>query len=131
MHSCTYILCSIFVKRQVVNFDYNFVFLLSGIKIIEGPSDVILVPPETVTVFSCNVSHGMLPIWVIDGRVFFRNQEYPTGHVLNGFNLNVTMGINGTEYRCLIILSGTFLESSTAFLYIAGKFMYVHAYVRM
>jgi len=118
MHSCTYI-CSISVKTQVVNLDY-FVFLLSGAKIIEGPSDVILVPPETVAVFSCNNTEELLPSWIIGGHLFSRNSPFFPGYFLDGFNLNVTMGVNGTEYYCLIELNRNVLESGTAFLYIAG-----------
>jgi len=105
----------------------HFVFLLSGAEIIEGPSDVILIPPETVAVFSCNVTEGETLLWRIDNQRFLLSDPLPPGHVKDGSNLNVTMGVNGTQYNCfLIILSGGIftIDSSPAFLFIAGKFMH-------
>ena len=93
-----------------------------GIEILDGPSDFILVPPETEAVFSCNVGDGGLPSWRINGTLFARTDQYPVGHVLDGMYLNVTMPVNGSEYICVIIfLNGTADESDPAFLYIAGK----------
>jgi len=101
------------------------VFLLSGAVIIEGPSNVILIPPETVAVFSCNITEGVLPAWVIDGdRLFPGIDQFPPGHVLDGSNLNVTMGVNGTEYRCFITLNNFPVDSDPAFLFIASKLMH-------
>jgi len=101
------------------------VFFLSGLEIIEGPSDVILIPPETVAVFSCNLSEGALPAWRIGGERFFRDDVYPPGHFLDGSNLYVNMSVNGTEYHCILLLpNGTAAESGPGFLFIASKFMH-------
>ena len=118
-------------------FSYQFfyinVFLPIGIVILEGPSDFIVIPPATKAVFSCNLSEGALPAWTINGVFFARNNPYPTGHVLDGNNLNVTIpddGVivnlpaNGSEYVCMLtFLNGSALASDPAFLYIAGMYI--------
>jgi len=92
------------------------------IVILEGPSDFIVIPPANEAVFSCNLTEGALPVWRINGTLFVRNEVFPAGHVLDGFNLNVTMPVNGTPYGCvLFFLNGSASESEPAFLYIAGK----------
>ena len=98
-------------------------FLSVGVEILEGPSDFIVIPPANEAVFTCNVSEGALPTWRINGIIYLRAQQYPTGHVLDGIHLNVTMPANGSEYICLIIfLNGTAVGSDPGFLLIAGMY---------
>ena len=104
-------------------------FLKGIIRIIEGPSNVIVFPPKTTAVFFCNVTHPALPSWRINGIVYLRNEMYPAGHVLGDFNLTVTSGTNNSNYNCVIFfLNGSMIISDPAFLYYAGKlmFMYLH-----
>ncbi|XP_065892637.1 uncharacterized protein [Dysidea avara] len=94
--------------------------VIEGVEILEGPSDFIVIPPANEAVFTCNVSEGALPTWRINGIIYLRAQQYPTGHVLDGIHLNVTMPANGSEYICLIIfLNGTAVGSDPGFLLIA------------
>jgi len=97
--------------------------LLSA-EIFEGPSDVILIPPETVAVFSCNVTERETLFWRISNTRFLLDDPLPPRHVKNGSNLIVTMGDNGTRYNCFILDGGRPIDSNSAFLYIAGKFVY-------
>jgi len=100
------------------------VFLLSAAEIFEGPSDVILIPPENVAIFSCNVSGRELPLWRIGIQQVLSGDPLPAGHVKNSSNLIVTMGDNGTRYNCFLLDGGRPIDSNSAFLYIAGKFMH-------
>ena len=96
------------------------------LKVLEEPSTVILFPPETVAVFTCNISNETLPSWRINGFYYFRNDTYPTGHVLGNLTLTVTMGGNGSEYNCFVNSFG--IQSDPAFLYYASK-LFMHTYV--
>jgi len=73
-------------------------------------------------VFSCNVTEGQTLLWRIGERRFLSGDPLLPGHFKDGSNLNVTMGVNGTLYQCFILSGSVPIDSSPAFLYIAGKF---------
>jgi len=109
---------------QMVQFCYIKCFLILGARILEGPSNFIVIPPATEAVFSCILTEGALPSWRINGVFFLRSDLLPAGHILDGNNLNVSIPVNGTEYVCLItFLNGTVVGSDPALLYIAGMYM--------
>jgi len=54
-----------FLSNTSCYLNYHFVFLLSAAEMIEEPSEVIiLIPPETVAVFSCNVTGHIIIILI-------------------------------------------------------------------
>ena len=128
IHTYVRIYIAMYVRTCVAAYTYIGICFLKGIKIIEGPSDVIT---KTTAVFFCNVTDPALPSWIINGRVYLRNEPYPAGHVLGDFNLTVTSGINGSNYICVITFANgsAIFSDPPAFLYYAGKlmFMYLHS----
>ena len=93
----------------------------------QGPSNVTFISGRTSLpiVLTCNVTG--FASWIVNGTPYFTSQLLAglvDGHSANEADIVINIPMNDTEYICVSNTQSAAVNSSSAFLYIAGKFVH-------
>ena len=93
--------------------------------IYQGPSNVTYIPGQTSLpiILICNVTG--FASWIVNGTSYLTSQLGGgglNGHSASGANIVINIPVNGTEYICVSNTLNDAVNSTPAFLHIAGEY---------
>ena len=94
----------------------------------QGPTNVTYIPGQTSLpiTLTCNVTG--FASWIVNGSSYLTSQLTAgllNGHNASGADILINIPMNDTEYICVSSTQNVAVNSTPAFIYIAGNYVYI------